>query len=788
LDKRNRFFLLSGIFLISFGVIAFEISLTRLLSTVLTYHYVFAIASLALLGQGMGALAVYYLRKENSFNLAYISGLSLYGAAGAVGMILSAVFIVVSAGGGAYSNLYLIAHWLTVMLTFACGGAILAEIFRLMPELSGRLYGADLVGAAIGCVGVVQVLNLFGAAAAVLVFAAVVSLGGLSIYLAGHFKKNYRKGLLVVVAFLGAVVLAVVGGSGFFLADIPVGANQEKEIYDSIYYFDGEIIETRWSAFGKTDLVRYQNIPHHMDIYLDGTAGSPMYEFSGEIDRPGAGVETLLAEFPGYLPFLFLKEGEKENALIIGPGGGRDILLALAGEVNKIIAVEVNPDLVDIVEEYAWYNGGLYSGFEEVEWVTGEGRSYILGRQNQYDLIMMSLPVTNTGRSREGLALTESFLFTTEAIDNYLDHLTDWGSLLVIAHNDAEILRLLSISLAVFGERGIAVEQAMEHLYIIGADPYPVFVLRQYPFESYEIDLIYEEAIFRRGYNPMVSYFPHISEFGAANSMLMSLGMGIISPDEMINMVSNVGFDISLVSDDNPFFYNLTVGMPQPVSLVFWASLVFTLAAFFFPGLKKQNRLTATERDWDRKKITSSSLMFLFMGMGFMLVEISLIQRFILFLGQPVFSLALLLFAILLGTGSGSLVSSRISGEKLSRGRAIAATSVVMLLLVYSVVLPLLFMSLLGENLAVRGVVTFFLLVPLGFLMGFPFPISIREMNKEGMESLIPWMWGLNGFSSVFGSVLAIVLAIQFGFTVALYSGILCYLAIVILSKVIDGL
>lgn len=784
MENRDRSLLLLGVFLISFGALAFEISLTRLLSTVLTYHYVFAIASLALLGQGLGALAIYYKRREKTTDHSYLGSLGLYGAVGATGMILSVALIVAAAGGGTFSSFYFFAYWVAVIVPFACGGAALAEIFRLMPNLSGRLYGADLVGAALGCLAVVLVLNWVGAVTAVLIFAVAVALGGLFIYLAGGLGKERNSGRVITIALLVAVLLAVAGVSGVFLADIPVGANPDKEIHDSLYLYQGEIAETRWSAFGKTDLVRYRDLPHQMDIYLDGTAGTPMYKFSGNLSQPGQAVEELLDDFPGYFPFLFLKDGEKEKALIIGPGGGRDILMALAGGSSEITAVEVNPDLVNIVDEYNWFNGGLYEGLEEVEWVVAEGRSYILGRKDLYDLIMFSLPVTNTGRSREGLALTESFLFTTDAIGNYLDHLTEKGTLLVIAHNDAEILRLLSLVLKVFEQRGANTEKVMEQLYIIGADPYPVFVLRMYPFESTEIGPIYEEAVLKRRYNPMTSYFPHVREYGAANAMLMALGAGLVTPAEVIAMVKQAGYDISPVSDDNPFFYNLTVGVPISVNIVFWLSLAITAAAFFLPGLRVDHKQSAIKKRGNHKNPVAFSLLFLFMGIGFMLVEISLIQRFILFLGQPVLSLALLLFSILLGTGCGSLTSSRVQEKMLSRVRAGIVLSIVLVLVIYNYFLPQLFASLLGESLIMRGSIAFILLFPLGFLMGFPFPLSLREMKYRRMEMHIPWMWGLNGVSSVLGSVMATVLAIQLGFTAALYSGMICYFFIFLISIV----
>ena len=228
-----------------------------------------------------------------------------------------------------------------------------------------------------------------------------------------------------------------------------------------------------------------------MDIYLDGTAGSPMYRFSGDAGNPGPVIEELKTTFPGYFPFLSLSEGQKDDALIIGPGGGRDILLALMGGVKNITAVEVNRDLVDMVRRHSGFNGGIYRDLKNVRVVVEEGRHFLKRSRTNYDLIMLSLPVTNTSRSLEGFALTENFLFTTDAIADYWGHLSEEGRLMVVAHDDIEALRLLSLALAFFRTSGMDEKEAMRHLYITGSEDYLVFVLAKKPLESRETAILH---------------------------------------------------------------------------------------------------------------------------------------------------------------------------------------------------------------------------------------------------------------------------------------------------------
>ena len=177
----------------------------------------------------------------------------------------------------------------------------------------------------------------------------------------------------------------------------------------------------------------------------------------------------------------------------------------------------------------------------------------------------------------------------------------------------------------------------------------------------------------------------------------------------------------------------------------------------------------------ENNHINRRTLWVLLVGMGFMLVEISTIQRFILFLGQPVLSLAILIFSLLVGAGMGSLYSGRFASEKISRVIAVISVSIVAVLLINAFSLSFILKQLLGLELAIRLLVTVAMLTPLGFIMGFLFPLGLRLLKEMGMADYIPWMWGINGLGSVLGSALTIVVAISFGFTEALLLGAGCY-------------
>jgi spermidine synthase len=209
--------------------------------------------------------------------------------------------------------------------------------------------------------------------------------------------------------------------------------------------------------------MRYKDNENEMLLFIDGAAGTAMHKFNGDRENPGEYIRRLMAGSSGFLPFLFLNEDERDDMLIIGPGGGTEVLFGLLADVKNITGVEVNKDLVDIVREYRDYNGGIYSDFENVDIVVDEGRSFLRDSDRKYDIIMSTLPVTKGSRSSEGYALTESYLFTVESIKDYLDHLTDEGRMIVVMHNWYETLRLAVTALAAFEEMGVENQDAMKH-------------------------------------------------------------------------------------------------------------------------------------------------------------------------------------------------------------------------------------------------------------------------------------------------------------------------------------
>jgi len=785
-DNKKLRILFIGIFFISFSLLALEIILTRILSVLLSHHYVFVVVSVALLGLGVGSVFVYFFRSKIPASHKRFGTLSFFASLFSVSIPFTVIILTrISSIETIHSKIFI--HALLLFIPFFLAGMLLAEVFRIFPSQSAKLYGADLIGCAAGTLAVIPVLNRFGGLNSSFFIGLISSVGALLFAIAAIKKRKKRMrpalGVLAATACLFAINLA-----DPFFRDTPIGMNPAKQSYVSLQNpsVEGNIVDTRWSAYGRTDLVKFNKRPEVMVIYIDGSAGSPMLKFNGNIAEPGSLIVGLKAATPGYFPFFFLKDIEKDNALIIGPGGGRDILLALMGSIRHITAVEINKNLIDIVREYAWFNGGIFTDFKNVDLVHAEGRNFLKRQKNKYDIIMLQFPYTEGSRSLEGYVLTENFLFTTNAMQDYMDHLTDEGSLVIACDQEVEVVRLVTTSLAVLNERGVNNTEALKQIFTLGSQNKKyLFVLRRRPFSAAEISPRYN-LMKRFQYESAASFFPYIQ--GEFNPQIAALSKGDISLEEMQKIYEEKGYRVNPVSDNNPFFFNFSTRIPLPLPQILWAAVIMSLGITIVPPLYRKRKYihgegTARSKVFFVRLSLKLVILYTMLGCGFMLVEISLIQRFSLFLGQPVLSLTVLLFSILGSAGLGSLWSSRVVTKKINTAISVVSVSISTILIAYVFILPYLFDQLLGTGLVFRLIMTMLFLAVPGFLMGMPFPLGMQLLKERQMEDHIPWMWGINGVSSVLGAVITIVVAMSIGFSEALLIGAGCYLVIFLVFR-----
>ncbi|KKL45392.1 hypothetical protein LCGC14_2356140, partial [marine sediment metagenome] len=452
------------------------------------------------------------------------------------------------------------------------------------------------------------------------------------------------------------------------------------------------------------------------------------------------------------------------------PGGGKDVLLALLGGAKEITAVEINPGSIKAVQEFSSFNGNIYD-FSNVKIFVGDGRSFVRRSSERYDIIYLSLVFTQKA-SMLGYSLAENYVFTKEAFDDYLDHLDEDGRVAVLLHDSSDLLKTFTTAISVLQDRGISPEQALKHIIIIQENMgmeipdlahFPLFILRESPFTREEAVDILKTALIM---NKRPLFIPYVYE-----QEPYSLIGPSISLEEFISISP---INLKPVVDDRPFFYNFDKGIPPLLAVLFLISL--SLAGIFLIPYYSKRKKEEIKDSQAAPSIFHFLLYFTCLGVGFMLIEIALIQKFILFLGYPTLAFSVTLFSILLGGGLGSL-SSNLIRKRPIRNISWIALGIAAIALAYIFILPFLLDRFLSSSVLTRSLVAMAIVFPAGFLMGIPFPSGLRVLNDFFPQD-IAWMWAINAVMSVLGSILAVIIAILFGFTWALLAGALAYILI----------
>ncbi|MAE70306.1 MAG: hypothetical protein CME06_07525, partial [Gemmatimonadetes bacterium] len=429
-----------NVLVISASVLVFQILLTRLFSLVFSYHYTFLGVSVALCGLGLGG-ALVALPKANRWGTeARFSGLFGLGICVTLAAILSfpdvpsALFPAGVAG-----------------LAFVAAGAYLALVFQRGGDGIAGLYAASLGGSALGCVVVFPLLRLLGAPAAVAVTALAVAATTM-----GAAKLSQRLDHCVALIVVSIALIAI--PMPWILPEARVGANSGKEFAEARLNYTPTIEASRWSGFARTDLVSVAEIDDEKILYTDGAAPAPMLSWSGDADEMPS-----FDDFVGAIPFRMMS---LRRVLVLGSGGGRDVLVALAHGVEEVTAVEVNPDMVSLVHEQADYAGDIYRR-PGVELEVREARSYLGSSDRRWDLIFISLPRSQRSANLAGYQLVENYLMSSEAVDEYFRHLGEDGMLSIVAYGEADMLKLFGMTMRrLVGAQGMSEAEAMRRIAI----------------------------------------------------------------------------------------------------------------------------------------------------------------------------------------------------------------------------------------------------------------------------------------------------------------------------------
>jgi hypothetical protein len=725
--------------LVTACTLALQVVLTRLFSAVLPYHFSFLAISLALLGAGAGALVTYV--RADRFTGPTLTLLARWCAVFSLLLVL-APFVFVrldfsQPGVNASFVLHLaIACGLAGLLCFASGVVVALAISRYSRRI-GVVYAWDLVGAGIGALAVVPALGWLDAVSLIAVLGVLA--GGAVVLFAD--RPAARSAGLGLVALGGAVVALALGTRVFHLPPryaLPPETVTVAERWTPLArVFGFELPGNQWAG------VFYDRVYAPVPVVRDGAI--PDWR--------------ALRTGPQSIGYELIGPG---RTLVIGGGGGRDIYTALSSGQRTVDVIELNEGIRRVVDEdLAYLSGSPYSR-PGVHTVVGDGRSILAARDARYDSIHIGFTDTFSGNAAQGFALTENNLYTLEAFQEYLEHLAPRGVLNVsrlLKLVGDEALRATVLTLAAL-ERAGAADPRSNLMVVLGADifgeRYATILARLEPWTPEEVARVRSLARERgRG----MAFAP--------GGPFSNAWRDLAAAPDLETFCSSHPLDVCPPTDDRPFFFNMTrlgtiptsasgyVYSTDPTALLL-ATLAI-LAVLAAAGLALPLALT---RGADPPRWTAL-VYFGAIGVGFLLVEIVLIQRFVLFLGFPTYALSVVLFSLLVWTGVGSLLSTRWRDPR--RALALGLAAVVALLGLGAFGLQPLLRELVHLPLPARAAISVVLLAPIGIALGAPMPLGLRRL--EGLHPRgVPFAWGVNGVTSVFASVLGVAVAIYAGF------------------------
>jgi len=739
--KRGLLSQAAVIFLVSAGALLFQVAQTRLFSAAFGYHLTYLVISVSLLGVGWGATlsAVFdaRLRRPSVGQLAIA-------AAGSIVLAL-----LVETHVDPMSNLALAvgAAYLLGFLPFAFVSWIIVRSLRERSAEAGKLYAADLAGASTG-----SILGLVG-----LPYLGAPGLYGLAATLAAVSASLSLRGRSRVVPVATCLVLTgVLAGWGDIVA--PPQAGPEKS---AVYAPGIDHLATRWDPSSRVDVVQYERQPigyqylHFVDpkysgprpdahlMSLDLSAATPILDGRGDMNVLR---QTIIAA-----PYELVAD---PSVLVIGPGGGVDIQNALVHGARSVDAVEVNRAVVGLMRgEFADYSGNLYMA-PRVRVVEDEARSYIRRSSDRYDLIAMTVVDSWAALASGSYALTESYLYTSEAFQDYLGHLSPGGILAVGRwYRDPPVEMLHTAQLAATALRSEGVANISDRMVVLRYLNFGLLIVQPAPFDAASIAKI---RSFASAHNFAIEYDP-LAPAGPFRDALADRGVP--------------------ATDDRPFFFATGLGdnrVPTAYAILFVALVPAVLLSYLLlirplrraigPVLGTRIGLATTLRSFA-------------VGLGFIGAEIVLLQRLTLYLGQPAFALSLGLAALLIGAAIGSSLSARLRLDP-DQASAVCAVAVPVLLVLLTVAASV----TLAWPLAARGAVAVLASAALGIPLGAVFPKIVAQAGASDPR-LVSWAWAINGAASVVGSILAVALTINAGFTTVGVVAASCYLVPVLAGR-----
>lgn len=787
---------LFSVFSISAGIISYEIYLMRVFSYILWHHFGYMAISVGLLGFGVSGAFISIFKEGllRKFPLSFFLSNLLFGLTTLSSLILIqkipfSPFLLVWYGK---QYLYLLFIYLLLLIPFFCGALSIGLALTRFKERTNKVYGANLLGSGFGALLIIFISFILPLERGIFLisslgfFAALLPFCSCSICEANLWMRRRRKTFLALTLFF-LLTFLFAGLSPFI--QISLLPSEYKGISRTLNLPSSRITLRKFSPLGIVEVVEspfireaaglslnfQEDLPAQALLFLDGEEVGPISRFDGDTSKI-----SFVNYLTSALPYHLLSE---PTLLIIGAGGGTEVLNGIYHKAKEITALELNPQIVSILkDDYRDFSGSLYQR-EDVKPIIAEARGYLEKAEKEYDLISLSLLGSFTAASSGLYSLNETYLYTLEAFQKYIQRLKPGGILSITSwlkeppRDNLKILYILSETLARSGLKG------EESIIFIRGLRTATILAKKGEFTQKEIEETKEfckERLFETLFYPGIKEEDNLLK----EETYFQASQKIISKDRE-NFLKFYPFNISPPIDDSPYFFHFFKWKSLPLLLrtagkewipflewgyiVLIATLSQALVSSIFLILlplflcRKRFRIT-------RKK-GGSFLYFSLLGFSFMLLEMAFIQKFVLFLSHPLYATGFILTCILIFSGLGSCYAKKLKG-----GIITSVFSIILISIFYLLSLKPILSHFLNFPLIFKIFLSLFLLAPLSFFMGIPFPLGLERAGRID-ENLIPWCWGINGCFSVIATIGAVILMMAYGFQITIILAIFLYLS-----------
>ena len=791
--------------ILSASALAYEVLLMRLFSIIQWHHFAYMIIGLALLGYGISGtvISIYKRQLLARFSHIYMFCLLLFSFT-TVGCFLLAQNIPFNAEEILWDpNQIWYLGMMFLLLTipfFLAASAICLSFIRYQMKVP-YIYAVDLFAAGLGGLIILLLLYwLFPQWALI-----VIGISGLLAVIVAARELN--------IAFQHGMIggnLIMIGVLIYIGTLVELNISPYKSLNQTLRIDGTEIIAERSSPLGYLSVLQSKQVPlryapglslkaqqeppAQLGVFVDGDNMSAITQYPNTLDELHY-LDQMTSAAPYHLNRI-------NQVLVIGAGGGADVLQARLHNVTTIDAIELNPQVVNLLKHsYSKFAGHLYQQ-GNINIFTKEARSFLSGSSTKYDLIQLSL-VDAFNASASGLyALNESYLYTLEAVGQYLNHLNDGGYLAMtrwIKLPPRDSLKLAATAIVALEKQGVT--SAAKQLVLLRSWQTSTLLIKNGEFSAAELKALQAfclQRAFDLAYTPTLG-MTETNRFNILAEPVFFQAVTSMLSNERESFLQQYKFNLQPATDDQPYFHHFfkwstfkeifqlrqAGGMP----LMEWGYIILVVTLLIATLLSialiivplwffHRAKLAATG------KIKRSSVFYYFaaIGLAFLFIEIAFIQKFTLFLHHPILTIAVVLTAFLIFAGAGSLFAGQIQSRYNNRLIIVSAVAgISVLCIAYLFLLNPLFASLVAASSVIKIVISIVLIAPLAFCMGMPFPAALDILGKHA-DQYVPWAWGINGCASVISAVLATLLAIHFGFSMVVLTAVILYLTIILVN------